>query len=128
MYIVEGDDAVRYSLAMLCRESDFTVCTYPSAQALFADPPQSPGCIIIDDQLPDMNALQMLHALHQADIVLPIIILGADSDVRTAVNTMRAGAFHYLEKPYLRWRLMESVSEAVERSNASGLSSSIKTR
>ncbi len=129
VYIVEGDQALREGLTMLCRESDFAVSAYPSAQALFAEAhPEPPGCIIVDDQLPDMNAVQMLQALQAAHIGLPIIILGGDSDVQTAVNTMRAGAFHYLEKPYLRWRLMQSVSEAVERSSASGESSSIKTR
>ncbi|MDH3638240.1 MAG: response regulator [Gammaproteobacteria bacterium] len=129
VYIVERDEAVRRSLTMLCRGSEFAVSAYASVQALLENPrPKPPGCIIVDDQLPDMNALQILQALHEADIGLPIIILGADSDVQTAVNTMRAGAFYYLEKPYLRWSLLESVSEAVERSHAPGLSSSIKTR
>ncbi len=129
VHIVEGDDAVRRSLEMLCRGAQFDVSVYPTVESLLtATHPQPPGCIVADDHLPDMSALQMLHTLRDANIHLPIIILGGTSDVQTAVNMMRAGAFHFLEKPYLRRRLVESVSEAVERSLVGGPSSSIKIR
>ena len=49
--------------------------------------------------MPDVSGMQLLEALREKGILIPVIVMTAHSSVSTAVEAMRMGAFHYLQKP-----------------------------
>ena len=48
----------------------------------------------------------------ETGITLPVIMISSHGDVRMAVEAMRAGACHFLEKPLRRRKLWEAMREA----------------
>ncbi len=63
---------------------------------------QETGCdlVLLDMVLPDVNGLQVLKRLKRLAAEVPIIIMTAYSEVRGAVEAMRAQAADYLCKPF----------------------------
>lgn len=58
-----------------------------------------PDVILADLMMPNMNGIELLEALKLRSLTIPVIIMTAHSSVQTAVEAMRLGAFHYLQKP-----------------------------
>ena len=58
-----------------------------------------PDVILADMMMPEMNGVELLETIKEHDASIPVIIMTAHSSVQTAVEAMRQGAFHYLQKP-----------------------------
>lgn len=55
--------------------------------------------VIADYRLPDGTGLEMLQNLRNKGHKIPFIIMTAFHDIRTAVRSMKSGAFDYITKP-----------------------------
>ena len=60
---------------------------------------QRPDAVIIDYQLPDGNALELLPRLRSVDPALPVVILTGFGSIDLAVRAIQEGADHFLTKP-----------------------------
>ena len=74
-----------------------------------------PDIIICDWMMPNLDGLAFLKAIKQiaATTSIPVIILSAKTDVPSVAESMRAGACHYLAKPFKRDELLARVKEAL---------------
>lgn len=54
---------------------------------------------LLDFRLPDMDGLDLLKAIRQKNIQIPIILMTSYANIRTAVKAIQMGAFEYLVKP-----------------------------
>lgn len=73
-----------------------------------------PGCLVLELRIPDMSGLQLQHRLSARGSALPLVFLTADTDVSTAVELMRGGAIHVLEKPARPIELLSAIQEAID--------------
>jgi len=55
--------------------------------------------VLLDYRLPDGLGMEILTFLHSHEIVVPTIIMTSFHDIRTAVKTIRLGAYDYITKP-----------------------------
>ncbi|MFG1376808.1 response regulator transcription factor [Xanthobacter autotrophicus] len=62
-----------------------------------------------------MKGLELLQRLHEAGHGLPAVMITGNSDVRMAVQAMKAGAFDFIEKPVGRSELLGCVAQALEQ-------------
>jgi PAS domain S-box-containing protein len=70
--------------------------------------------VLVDLELPRMSGIQFLTALRQMDLAVVPIILTGRSEVSSAVEAMKLGAFDFLSKPInVNW-LKRVVSNAIE--------------
>ncbi len=76
-----------------------------------ADP--TPDCVILDFNMPDMDALELLDALRgdQPVTSCPVVVLTGTADPEFARRVLRAGAQDYIGKG---WMTHESMTRAVE--------------
>lgn len=72
-------------------------------------------CVVSDIRMPRLSGLDLLERLQRADPELPVILLTGHGDVPVAVEAMRAGAYHFLEKPYDAEQLVSILDNAVEK-------------
>jgi FixJ family two-component response regulator len=72
-----------------------------------------PGCLVLEQRIPDMSGLQLQHRLSASGCSLPLIFMTANTDVSTAVELMRGGAIHVLEKPPRAVELFNAIQEAL---------------
>ena len=74
-----------------------------------------PALVVLDLNIPGPDGMEVLRRAHAAVPDLPIIMLTAVDDVRTAVDAMRLGAFDYVTKPFVALDLRMRVRRALER-------------
>lgn len=116
VHIIDDDDAVRDSLAVLLEILDVPVVTYPSAQAfLWALPDGVSGCVVTDVQMPGMTGLELLATLRAGGHTLPVVIATARSGQAMAAEAMANGATALLEKPFDPDDFIDAVRSAMGR-------------
>ena len=91
-----------------------------------------PGCVVAELRVPGVSGLQIQRLLTTQGSLLPIIFLTAHPDLSLAVEAMRSGALHFLEKPFRTHELWNAIQEAIEvnqqRREADARSSELKRR
>ena len=70
--------------------------------------------VLLDLIMPGQRGEEVLASLAQRDPELPVIVVTAEYDVRTAVDCMKAGAVDYLVKPVSPDQLASAVARALE--------------
>ncbi len=80
------------------------------------------SCVLVDDNLPDMNCiafmdkLRTLTARKNANMFIPVVVLTGEGDEARAVEAMKAGAQDYLVKGnFAPERLAKSMTNAMEK-------------
>ena len=111
--IVDDDDAVRYSTAVLLKHAGHLVESFTGgAEFLASNLSPDLGCILLDMRMPGMDGLSVMRALKARDSIPPILVLTGHGDVPMAVEAMRLGAVDFLEKPYPTEALLEAIARA----------------
>ena len=115
VFIVDDDRAVRQALRLLVETVGLTVETYSSfPEFLDAYDRDRPGCLVLDVRMPGVSGIEGLEKLKAKGITIPVIIITAYGDVRTAVRAMKAGAVDFVEKPYNPQELLDRVQQCVD--------------
>ncbi|GAA3893050.1 response regulator FixJ [Sphingomonas limnosediminicola] len=116
MHLVDDDAAIRRSVGFLLKTSGHRVETYASGDALLKQSNKlKDGCILLDIRMPGMDGLEVQEALQSKGVALPVIIMTGHGDVTLAVKAMKAGAVDFIEKPFEKATLLESLDEAYRR-------------
>jgi two-component system, LuxR family, response regulator FixJ len=114
VYIVEDDHSMRGALAMLLEGEGYRTEQYGSAEEFLsaAEEPRA-GCALVDVRLPGKSGLDLLRALTEKAAPVQVVMISGHGDIPMAVSAMRAGALHFIEKPFEPAALVGIVSEAV---------------
>ncbi|REK07487.1 MAG: DNA-binding response regulator [Planctomycetota bacterium] len=114
--IVDDDQQARESLAALVQSMDLEVQCYASGQEFLDNfSPDQPGCVVLDLRMPQVSGLDVLAALAERHIEVPVIMISGHGDIPAAVAAIKSGAVEFLEKPYRGSVLMDHVRGAIER-------------
>ena len=73
-----------------------------------------PDIVLLDFELPGLNAIEVLEGLKATTPSLPIVMITDSRDVKTAVHATRLGAFGYLTKPLDHDELVLVVASALD--------------
>ena len=120
VFVIDDDANVREALRILIESAGMEVRDFGSAEEfLAAGPPSGPGCLVLDVCLPGLSGPDLQKELQDRDVELPILVVTGFSQVSTAVQTLKAGALDFLEKPVQPDVLLMHIREAVERSVSS---------
>jgi FixJ family two-component response regulator len=101
IFLVDEDDAVRDALALSLRAAGHPVAAFNSGQH-FLDgyQPGSPGCLVIDMDLSDLGAVELLRTLAATQAALPAIITSRRLKRRAPVGGLPPGRVLFLDKPF----------------------------
>jgi two-component system, LuxR family, response regulator FixJ len=114
VHVIDDDEAVRRSLALLLFSADYAVETYASAEGFLDATPQSMGgCVVVDVRMPGVDGLQLQEHLTALGVHLPVVVVTGHADIALAVRAMKAGARDFIEKPYTNERMIEAVTAAL---------------
>lgn len=117
--IVDDDPEIRETLGMMLESEGWRQVQYDSAESfLVGDTPSEPGVVLLDIQMGGMNGLDLQILMAERGYALPIIFITGHGNVRTAVDSMRNGAYDFLEKPVDIDRLLSSLEGAASFSVA----------
>jgi two-component system response regulator FixJ len=118
VHIVDDEAKVRDALTLLLSTAQIESRSYGSAEEyLTLNPLEQPACILLDNQLPGMSGIELLRHVVAATRDSTVIMITAYGDVPTAVLAMKAGAFHFVQKPFDAEALLATVEEALSRTD-----------
>jgi two-component system, LuxR family, response regulator FixJ len=113
IHVVDDDAAVRRSLELLLGSMGFITVSYAAPDSfLLAAPGLTDGCVLLDVKMPGVGGLEVQAMLKAIGFALPIIVITGQGDIQTAVRSMKAGAFDFLEKPYEDEALLSAIEAA----------------
>ncbi|MEN6337921.1 MAG: response regulator [Phycisphaerales bacterium] len=116
VFIVDHDVEVQGALRRLLESVRLRVETFATAAAFLEKHGSSRcGCVILEMRLQDMSGVELQRRLRREGCRIPMIFVTDHGDVPTAVQTMREGAFHFLQKPVNEQYLLDQVHAAIER-------------
>ncbi len=117
VHVIDDDEAVRDSLALLLESAGLPVRCYASAVAfLEIAAALDVGTVVTDVRMPQMDGLTLQRRLSEIGCRLPVIIMTGHGDVPIAVEALKAGAADFLEKPFDDRHLLETVRQALTAS------------
>lgn len=117
IFVVDDDAAMRHSTAFLLGSLGKPVEVFDSAEDFLARwQPGGPGCLVLDVRMPGMSGLDLQKVLNERAPSLAVVFVSGHGDIPMVVRAMRAGAVHFLEKPFNDQILLDLVGEALCKS------------
>ncbi len=119
IHIVDDDPGICEALGLFLATEGYSVRAYNSAR-VFLDSiaKDESGCVVTDMRMPGMTGLELIKAMKERRISMPIILATAYADVPLAVQAMKMGAVDVLEKPFDYEALLVAIREALQRTYA----------
>ena len=99
--IIDDDNLVLASLSDYLVTKEYIAYTAATAREGIAQfERHQPQVVLLDQNLPDGSGLDLCRQILQINPKSKIIFITGYATVQYAVDAMRAGAFHYLSKPF----------------------------
>jgi DNA-binding NtrC family response regulator len=114
--VVDDEKSQREILEMILSGEGYDVTTASSGEAAMkfvAD--RHFDLVLTDLKMTGMSGLDLLKQLTDFDKSIIVLLLTAHGTVDSAVDALRLGAFDYLQKPYDREKLLETISRALNK-------------
>ncbi len=119
IFVVDDYAPVRRAVSRLLHAAGFAVVAFASPQEFLAEyDPRTPGCLVLDLDMPAVNGLELQRILATKGSALPIIFLSGHGDVPKSVQAMKYGASDFLTKPVNDKDLLAAIRVAIEKDRA----------
>jgi two-component system, NtrC family, C4-dicarboxylate transport response regulator DctD len=113
---VDDEAPLRHAATQALMLADLPVIACADAPSALAQIGRDfPGVLVSDIRMPGMDGLTLMAEALKIDAELPVILVTGHGDVDLAVQSMRDGAYDFLEKPYAPARLVQAVGRALEK-------------
>jgi FixJ family two-component response regulator len=105
VYVVDDDDAVRDSLAVLLEPEGFRVILFQSVEEFLKELDEShpgdggPACLLLDLHMPGQGGQELLEILAKRERRLPAVIMTGNANEKSRSLALATGAAAFLEKP-----------------------------
>ncbi len=115
LLIIEDDLDMSKLLKSFLTKNGFEVELAPNGTKGIAAFTVAPADLVLCDyRLGDMDGVEILKRIQEVEPGVPFIIMTGYSDIRTAVNVMKLGAFDYLAKPLLPDETLQLIKNALQ--------------
>ncbi|MEL6870666.1 MAG: response regulator [Pseudomonadota bacterium] len=114
VHVIDDDEAIRDSIALLLSTVSIACRTYASASDFlerYAD--AGSCCLVVDIRMPGMSGLELQDELKRRDIDAAIVFITGHGEIDLAVRAMRNGAIDFVQKPFRDQQLLDSVNSAL---------------
>ncbi|MCS1411664.1 MAG: Nitrogen regulation protein NR(I) [Verrucomicrobia subdivision 3 bacterium] len=99
--LIDDEADVLYAFRRIFDSPETQIITASSGEEGIELYPQvQPDLVIMDVRMGGMNGLQTLEKLRAVDVQTPVIMMTAYGTTKTAIESMKLGAYDYLLKPF----------------------------
>ena len=113
---VDDEDDLRVAAEQSLALADLDVTCFAEPEKALAEIGRHVDAILVTDiRMPGMDGLALMARVLEIDPEFPVILVTGHGDVDLAVQSMRDGAYDFLEKPYAPARLVETCRRALDK-------------
>ena len=115
--VIDDNSDIRQLISGILKDKGFTVREAANYdQALLEINKKLPDVAIIDVKLDkgDNDGIELLDHLKKIDDDIPVIMISGHANVQMAVDSLKLGAFEFIQKPFSSERLLNFLHRAVE--------------
>jgi len=114
--VVDDEEVVCRSVARILAREGFEIVTVTDAEeALGRIDREGWDLAILDIMMPKVSGLELLQRIRETHPDTDVIMITGLSQIETAVQSMKLGAFDYIPKPFTPEELQLSVERSLER-------------
>jgi len=118
--VIDDDRDMCLLLKKFLERNSYEVIDFTSGKkALVWYEENTPDIVLCDLRLEDMSGLEVLQKMKSVNPSLPFLIITGYSDVKTAVEIMRHGAYDYITKPLFPDEILMTIKQALENGGKS---------
>lgn len=115
LLVIDDEAIARRQLQQIFRRMNYTVDTRDSGAAGLSALDREPFDVILTDlRMPDITGMDVLRHVRERLPDAAVIMITGHATVDSAIDAMKAGAFHYIAKPFRIDEVREIVRQAVE--------------
>ncbi len=113
--VVDDESAILDTVRILLKNEGFTVTVAQGGKAgLEALATGLFHVVLSDIRMPGAGGIEILKAARERDGDTPVILMTAQAELRTAIEAVNRGAFHYIQKPFTNDELVAICRRAAE--------------
>ena len=114
--VVDDDALIRQSVKRILEKEKYDVITAEDGEPALEIIRQKPVDLILTDlKMRKMDGMQLLKAAKMLAPEIDVIMMTAHGEVDTAVEAMREGAYHFIQKPLKRAEILLNIARALEK-------------
>ncbi len=113
--LVDDEASIRMALKEILEYESHTVIESPDAQAALKAVGQETFDLIISDiKMPKMDGLEFLSKVKEMGVESPVVMITGHGTIDTAVESIKKGAFDFIQKPLDLNRVLVTVRNATQ--------------
>ncbi len=112
--VIDDEATIRLSLVEALAAEGYDVAAAETGEEALASCHGTQYDLLVTDlKLPGVSGIELLQALRNQGNQIPVIMMTAYSDVKTAVQAMQLGAYNYIQKPFSLSEIKKQVRSAL---------------
>jgi len=116
--IIDDERAIRNTLKEILEFENYQVEVAENGkQGLDMATATAYDLIFSDIKMPEMDGIEVLNALREAEVESPVVMISGHGNIETAVDCIKRGAADFIEKPIDLNRLLITTKNALEKKN-----------
>lgn len=113
--IVDDEEDIRFSLQGILEDEGYQVATCSSGEdALSFLEHDEPEMVFLDIWLPGIDGLEVLEKISMLSPEVPVVMISGHGNIETAVESIKKGAFDFIEKPLSLEKVVVTAKKALE--------------
>ena len=127
--LIDDEKDIRFAVHEILKENNFLVREADTVEKALSEVKKKlPDLVILDVLLDEKNrdGIHILKFIKSIDADLPVIMISGHANIQIAVDSIKHGAFEFLEKPFNKDRLLNFVNRALENSSLKKENKSLK--
>ena len=113
---VDDEEELRHATGQTLMLADIPAVIVDRAELALAQISRGfPGVLVTDIRMPGQDGLWLMRKVLELDPEFPVILVTGHGDVNLAVQSMREGAYDFIEKPFAPSRLVSIINRALDK-------------
>ena len=113
--VVDDESAILDTVRILLKNEGFDVTVAQGGKAGLEQIGEKPFHVVLTDiRMPGAGGIDILKAARERDPDTPVVLMTAQAELRTAIEAVNQGAFHYIQKPFTNDELVAICRRAAE--------------
>ena len=118
LLIIDDEASIRRTLKEILEFENYSVdVAEDGVKGVEAAKKNTYDAIFCDIKMPQMDGLEVLDTLKSEGVPSPVIMISGHGNIETAVDSIRKGAFDFIEKPLDLNRILVTIKNALDKTN-----------